>query len=97
MKCPGCDIVIQKQNGCDFVRCAMCKMEICWATKQRRWGPLVSRKLDLGCMLDWRGIVSWVTLENTDTIVETVLEYNIYIYMFFFIFHFDIVNLNLNN
>lgn len=32
-------ILIMKRDGCDWLRCAMCKTEICWATKQSRWGP----------------------------------------------------------
>ena len=41
MKCPQCDIIVQKKDGCDWICCVMCKTEICWATKQRRWGPKV--------------------------------------------------------
>lgn len=32
-------IVIMKREGCDYLRCSMCKTELCWATKQARWGP----------------------------------------------------------
>ncbi|KAK7877836.1 hypothetical protein WMY93_031508 [Mugilogobius chulae] len=39
MKCPRCDIIIQKKDGCDWICCVMCKTEICWVTKQARWGP----------------------------------------------------------
>lgn len=39
MKCPKCDIVVQKKDGCDWIRCSMCRTEICWATKGPRWGP----------------------------------------------------------
>lgn len=39
MKCPRCDIVVQKKDGCDWICCVMCKTEICWVTKQARWGP----------------------------------------------------------
>ncbi|XP_013864061.1 ranBP-type and C3HC4-type zinc finger-containing protein 1 [Austrofundulus limnaeus] len=39
MKCPRCDIVVQKKDGCDWICCLMCKTEICWVTKQARWGP----------------------------------------------------------
>lgn len=41
MKCPQCSIVITKKAGCDWIQCSMCKTEICWATKGRRWGPKV--------------------------------------------------------
>lgn len=39
MKCPGCQVVLQKKDGCDGMMCSVCKMEICWATKMARWGP----------------------------------------------------------
>lgn len=39
MKCPQCGIVVQKKDGCDWICCVMCRTEICWVTKQARWGP----------------------------------------------------------
>ncbi|XP_075997101.1 ranBP-type and C3HC4-type zinc finger-containing protein 1 [Genypterus blacodes] len=39
MHCPRCDIIVQKKDGCDWIRCLMCKTELCWVTKQARWGP----------------------------------------------------------
>lgn len=39
MKCPRCDVIVQKKDGCDWICCLMCKTEICWVTKQARWGP----------------------------------------------------------
>lgn len=39
MECPRCDIIVQKKDGCDWICCLMCKTEICWVTKQARWGP----------------------------------------------------------
>lgn len=42
MKCPRCDIIVQKKDGCDWICCLMCKTEICWVTKQARWGPNVT-------------------------------------------------------
>lgn len=42
MHCPSCQIVVQKKDGCDWIRCSVCKTEICWATKQARWGPKVN-------------------------------------------------------
>lgn len=44
MLCPGCSIVLSKQQGCDWIKCAVCYTEICWATKGPRWGPKVSWK-----------------------------------------------------
>lgn len=32
-------IIIMKRDGCDWIQCSMCRTEICWATKQARWGP----------------------------------------------------------
>ena len=42
MYCPNknCGLIIQKKNGCDWIRCS-CRTEICWVTKGPRWGPKV--------------------------------------------------------
>ena len=42
MHCPQCRIVVQKKDGCDWIRCTVCHTEICWVTKGPRWGPGVS-------------------------------------------------------
>lgn len=42
MHCPTCHIVVQKKDGCDWIRCTVCQTEICWVTKGPRWGPGVS-------------------------------------------------------
>ncbi|XP_060141018.1 ranBP-type and C3HC4-type zinc finger-containing protein 1 isoform X3 [Globicephala melas] len=34
-----CQIVVQKKDGCDWIRCTVCHTEICWVTKGPRWGP----------------------------------------------------------
>lgn len=47
MKCPRCDIIVQKKDGCDWICCLMCKTEICWVTKQARWGPNVKKNIHL--------------------------------------------------
>ncbi|XP_061640291.1 ranBP-type and C3HC4-type zinc finger-containing protein 1 isoform X2 [Phyllopteryx taeniolatus] len=39
MNCPKCNIVFQKRDGCDWLHCSVCRTEICWVTKQARWGP----------------------------------------------------------
>lgn len=39
MHCPRCRIVVQKKDGCDWIRCTVCHTEICWVTKGPRWGP----------------------------------------------------------
>ncbi|KAG8430243.1 hypothetical protein GDO86_018179 [Hymenochirus boettgeri] len=30
MYCPACQIIVQKKDGCDWIRCTMCQTEICW-------------------------------------------------------------------
>ena len=43
MRCPKCNILLEKRDsGCQFIRCFYCKMDICYLTKQPRWGPNVS-------------------------------------------------------
>lgn len=39
MNCPTCQVVLMKKWGCDWLRCSMCKTEICWVTRGPRWGP----------------------------------------------------------
>lgn len=36
MRCPQCDIIIQKSDGCDFVLCSKCKLGLCYRTKKPR-------------------------------------------------------------
>lgn len=42
LSCPQCQVVLMKRWGCDWVRCSVCRTEICWVTKQARWGPKVN-------------------------------------------------------
>eukprot|EP00118_Oscarella_pearsei_P003778 m.15729 g.15729 ORF g.15729 m.15729 type:complete len:739 (+) comp26514_c0_seq6:85-2301(+) len=49
MHCPKCAVIVQKKDGCDWIRCSMCKTEICWATKGRRWGPKGKGDITGGC------------------------------------------------
>ena len=49
MKCPKCGIIIQKKLGSDWIRCTICKAEICWATKGYRWGPKGKGDTSGGC------------------------------------------------
>uniref|UniRef100_A0A8D0HTR5 RanBP-type and C3HC4-type zinc finger-containing protein 1 n=1 Tax=Sphenodon punctatus TaxID=8508 RepID=A0A8D0HTR5_SPHPU len=39
MYCPTCQIIVQKKEGCDWIRCTVCQTELCWVTKGPRWGP----------------------------------------------------------
>ena len=41
LHCPSCQVLLLKKWGCDWVRCTYCRTEICWVTKQLRWGPNV--------------------------------------------------------
>lgn len=41
MHCPQCGIIVQKRDGCDWLRCTVCHTEICWVTRGPRWGPKV--------------------------------------------------------
>ena len=54
MKCPECMVYIEKDEGCDWLQCLNCGVELCWATKGRRWG-LNGRDDDTGgcrCFMD---------------------------------------------
>ena len=40
MKCPECGICLERaDSGCQMLRCFYCRLDICWLTKQARWGP----------------------------------------------------------
>jgi len=39
LHCPSCQVLLLKKWGCDWVRCTYCRTEICWVTRQLRWGP----------------------------------------------------------
>ena len=64
MYCPSCNIIVQKKDGCDWIRCSMCKTEICWATKGPRWGPKVS-SLIFKFILDILSLVPRLPSENS--------------------------------
>lgn len=49
MACPDCKIIIVKDEGCDWVQCSQCQLEICWVTRGRRWGPAGKNDLSGGC------------------------------------------------
>lgn len=34
MHCPQCDVVVSRKFDCDWVRCRMCDMRICWIAKK---------------------------------------------------------------
>ncbi|XP_070600504.1 ranBP-type and C3HC4-type zinc finger-containing protein 1 [Erythrolamprus reginae] len=49
MYCPTCRIIVQKKDGCDWIRCTVCHTEICWVTKGPRWGPAGLGDTSGGC------------------------------------------------
>ena len=52
MHCPQCNVIVTKKVGCDWIQCVMCRTEICWATKGRRWGLKVSlTEVQLRCFV----------------------------------------------
>ncbi|MCJ8744494.1 hypothetical protein PDJAM_G00119410 [Pangasius djambal] len=55
MYCPKCKVIIQKKDGCDWICCLMCKTEICWVTKQARWGPQGHGDVSGGCKCHLNG------------------------------------------
>ncbi|KAM8811120.1 sharpin [Eudromia elegans] len=55
MRCPTCLIVVQKRDGCDWVRCTACQTEICWVTKGPRWGPAGPGDTSGGCRCNVNG------------------------------------------
>ncbi|KAL5022357.1 hypothetical protein ScPMuIL_001512 [Solemya velum] len=49
MHCPLCKVIVQKKDGCDWLKCSICKTEICWVTKGPRWGPEGPGDMSGGC------------------------------------------------
>uniref|UniRef100_A0A8D3CTE9 RanBP-type and C3HC4-type zinc finger-containing protein 1 n=1 Tax=Scophthalmus maximus TaxID=52904 RepID=A0A8D3CTE9_SCOMX len=49
MYCPQCGIIVQKRDGCDWLRCTVCHTEICWVTRGPRWGPRGPGDTSGGC------------------------------------------------
>uniref|UniRef100_A0A8C8JP33 RanBP2-type domain-containing protein n=1 Tax=Oncorhynchus tshawytscha TaxID=74940 RepID=A0A8C8JP33_ONCTS len=47
LHCPQCIIIMQKNEGCDWLRCTICHTEICSVTRGRPWGPGVRARLSL--------------------------------------------------
>ncbi|NXH09366.1 HOIL1 protein, partial [Bucco capensis] len=55
MHCPTCMIIVQKKDGCDWIRCTVCQTEICWVTKGPRWGPGGPGDTSGGCRCNVNG------------------------------------------
>ncbi|XP_018611182.1 ranBP-type and C3HC4-type zinc finger-containing protein 1 [Scleropages formosus] len=64
MHCPKCKIIVQKKDGCDWMCCVMCKTEICWVTRQARWGPKGTGDTSGGCKCRVNGIVCHPNCQN---------------------------------
>ncbi|XP_047116877.1 uncharacterized protein LOC124797853 isoform X1 [Schistocerca piceifrons] len=56
MSCPTCEVVLMKKWGCDWLRCSMCKTEICWVTRGPRWGPGGKGDTSGGCQCGVNGV-----------------------------------------
>ncbi|KAF5282821.1 hypothetical protein FQR65_LT02818 [Abscondita terminalis] len=56
IKCPTCHVILMKKWGCDWLRCSMCKTEICWVTRGPRWGPAGKGDTSGGCQCGVNGI-----------------------------------------
>nr|KAF6423558.1 RANBP2-type and C3HC4-type zinc finger containing 1 [Rousettus aegyptiacus] len=64
MHCPQCQIVVQKKDGCDWIRCTVCHTEICWVTKGPRWGPGGPGDTSGGCRCRVNGIPCHRSCQN---------------------------------
>ncbi|KAM5176661.1 ranBP-type and C3HC4-type zinc finger-containing protein 1 isoform 2-T4 [Callospermophilus lateralis] len=64
MHCPQCHIVVQKKDGCDWIRCTVCHTEICWVTKGPRWGPGGPGDTSGGCRCRVNGIPCHPSCQN---------------------------------
>ncbi|RZC31943.1 uncharacterized protein BDFB_000628 [Asbolus verrucosus] len=56
LTCPTCQVILMKKWGCDWVRCSMCKTEICWVTRGPRWGPGGKGDTSGGCKCGVNGV-----------------------------------------
>ncbi|KAL3282863.1 hypothetical protein HHI36_006023 [Cryptolaemus montrouzieri] len=56
LKCPTCQVIMMKKWGCDWLRCSMCKTEICWVTRGPRWGPAGKGDTSGGCQCGVNGV-----------------------------------------
>lgn len=64
MNCPKCQVIVQKKDGCDWISCLMCKTEICWVTKQARWGPKGTGDTSGGCRCRVNGVLCHPQCQN---------------------------------
>ncbi|XP_033625840.1 ranBP-type and C3HC4-type zinc finger-containing protein 1-like isoform X1 [Asterias rubens] len=64
INCPQCGIIMLKKEGCDWVRCSMCKTEVCWVTKGLRWGPAGNGDITGGCKCRVQGRKCHINCQN---------------------------------
>ncbi|KAJ7999758.1 hypothetical protein DPEC_G00197740 [Dallia pectoralis] len=64
MHCPTCKVIVQKKDGCDWICCLMCKTEICWITRQSRWGPKGTGDISGGCKCRVNGVLCHPNCQN---------------------------------
>ncbi|XP_066944421.1 serine-rich adhesin for platelets-like isoform X2 [Macrobrachium rosenbergii] len=55
LPCPKCSVMLVRKWGCDWMRCPMCRTEICWVTRGPRWGPGGPGDISGGCKCGVRG------------------------------------------
>lgn len=53
--CPS-QVILMKKWGCDWLKCSMCKTEICWVTRGIRWGPEGKGDTSAGCRCGVNGV-----------------------------------------
>ncbi|XP_058057013.1 uncharacterized protein LOC131208326 [Anopheles bellator] len=56
LNCPTCQVIVMKKWGCDWLKCTMCKTEICWVTRGPRWGLAGKGDTSGGCRCGVNGI-----------------------------------------
>ncbi|XP_052816641.1 ranBP-type and C3HC4-type zinc finger-containing protein 1-like isoform X2 [Mya arenaria] len=64
MNCPQCKVIVMKKEGCDWIMCSICKTEICWVTKQARWGPMGNGDISGGCKCRVNGVMCHPNCNN---------------------------------
>ena len=74
MNCPQCKVILQKKSGCDWMRCSMCKTEICWATKGPRWGPAVCVSLHFYYSLMSLLIPYWLRISSQSILLNVCFD-----------------------
>lgn len=54
MRCPRCNVVVMKISGCDFIKCTVCELGICWITRKPREQLILANGTVIeGCGCNW--------------------------------------------